>query len=197
MTSFPISVTVVSTGSISIDLEALAAALKPLLAPAPPVPAPSPGTFVWVYKDGVFSWPGDYSWGVKVDYADTVGKPGSKCISVFGIGGFQPYAPNFDLDPSPYKFLTFSLKPTIPNQQWQSAFYAVGDIPMGVPVDVLKFGPAPVVGQWTTYKIPLGVGGYQLPAKHVYKFMIQDQTADQGGNTIPNRWYVDTIGLTA
>jgi hypothetical protein len=176
------------------ELQALAKLVAPLIAQPPVIPPVVPPTgALWVYHDGVFHWGGDYSWGVTIDYKDPVGKPGGTDIAVTGIGGFQPYANNFDFDPAPYKFLTFSLKPTIPNQQWQSHFYAVGDIPMGAMVDVLKFGPVPQVGKWATYTIPLGAAGYQLPAQHVYKFMIQDQTADQGGNTKPNLWYVDEI----
>lgn len=164
----------------------------------PPVPVPAGATFS-VFQNGVFHWGGDYSWGVTLNYKDTAGapKPGPFDIAVTGIGGFQPYATNFDFNPAPYKFLNFSLKPTIALQTWQSAFYAVGDIPVGAVVNVLNFGPTPVVGQWTTYKIPLGLSGYQIPAStHIYKFMVQDQTADQGGFTT-NKWYVDNIYFSA
>ena len=153
-----------------------------------------------IFHDGVFSWGGDYSWGVTIDYKDTAGVPlqGPYDIAVTGIGGFQPFATNYDFDPTPYKYLVFSLKPTVPNQQWQSGFYKVGDIATGVILNVLNYGPAPVVGQWTTYKIPLGAGGYQLtPGTHIYKFMIQDQTADiQGSGYTTNHWYVDGIYFT-
>lgn len=153
-----------------------------------------------IFHNGVFSWGGDYSWGVTLDYKDTSGIPlqGPYDIAVTGIGGFQPFATNYDFDPSPYKYLVFSLKPTLANQQWQSGFYKVGDIATGVILNVLNYGPAPVVGQWTTYKIPLGAGGYQLTSgTHIYKFMIQDQTADiQGSGYTNNHWYVDGIYFT-
>ncbi|MDB6102961.1 MAG: hypothetical protein JWO52_2960 [Gammaproteobacteria bacterium] len=170
--------------------------------PPPPVPPPgSSGAQLWVYQNGTFYWPGDYSWGVKVNYKDTAGGPksGPFDISVTGIGGFQPFATNYDLDVSPYKYLIFSLKPTIANQQWASAFYQIGDVATGVKLNVLNYGPAPVVGQWTTYKIPLGAGGYQIPAGlHIYKFMVQDQTADQSGSGYAtNHWYVDDIHFSA
>ncbi len=158
------------------------------------------GTFQ-VYTNGVFDWQGDYSWGVTINYKDTSGSPlsGPYDISVTGIGGFQPYATNYDFDPSPYKYLVVSLKPTIPNQKWDSAFYAVGDVLTGHGVNVLNYGPAPVVGQWTTYKIPLGAGGYEIPAgTHIYKFMFIDQTADvQGSGYTTNRWYVDNLYFTS
>ena len=154
-----------------------------------------------VYHHGVFKWQGDYSWGVRIDYADKTGAPadGSYDIAVTGIGGFQPFASHYDFDPGPYKYLVFSLQPTIADQQWDSAFYAVGDILTGNLVNVLKYGPPPAVGQWTTYKIPLGAGGYGIPAKtRIYKFMIQDQTADQTGSQYKtNRWYVNDIYFTA
>jgi hypothetical protein len=171
-----------------------------------PTPPPGGGTGssgnqLWVYQNGTFSWPGDYSWGVKVNYKDTTGVPmsGAYDIAVSGIGGFQPFATNFDLDISPYHYLIFSLKPTIRNQQWASAFYQIGDVATGVKLNVLNYGPAPVVGQWTTYKIPLYAGGYGIPAgTHVYKFMIQDETADvQGSGYTTNTWYVDDVHFSA
>ncbi|MDB6104060.1 MAG: hypothetical protein JWO52_4059 [Gammaproteobacteria bacterium] len=169
----------------------------PISAPPPPVPPPVGASFS-VFQAGVFHWGGDYSWGVTLNYRDTAGapRPGPFDIAVTGIGGFQPYATNFDFDPSPYRFLNFSLKPTIAMQTWQSHFYAVGDIAEGALVNVLNFGPTPVIGQWAAYKIPLRLGGYELPASHIYKFMIQDQTADQGGFTT-NKWYVDNIYFSA
>jgi hypothetical protein len=167
----------------------------------PPTGTGTSGTQLWVYQNGTFYWPGDYSWNVKVNYKDTSGGPldGPYDIAVTGIGGFQPFATNYDLDISPYKYLVFSLKPTIANQQWASAFYQIGDIATGVKLNVLNYGPAPAVGQWTTYKIPLGAGGYQIPAGlHIYKFMIQDQTADQSGSGYAtNKWFVDDIHFSA
>jgi hypothetical protein len=163
-------------------------------------PAHPPPERVNVYNQGVFNWQGDYSWGVKVDYRDKSGAPlqGPYDIAVSGIGGFQPFAFHYDFDPSPYRFLVFSLKPTLADQQWDSAFYAVGDVRTGVLVNVLNYGPPPVAGQWTTYRIPLGAGGYEIPAgTRIYKFMIQDQTADQeGSGHKTNRWYIDDIYFT-
>jgi hypothetical protein len=159
------------------------------------------GKTFWIYRKGTFYWQGDYSWGVKVDFRDTSGEPieGRHAIAVTGIGGFQPYAQGNDFDTTPYKYLVFSLKPTIAHQTWDSGFEAVGDVPTGIVVDVLKYGPAPVVGQWGTYKIPLGAGGYQIPfGSHIYKFMIQDQTADQPALGLKtNLWYVDNVALTS
>ncbi len=155
----------------------------------------------WIYHRGSFTWQGDYSWGVKVDYRDASAGPaeGKYAISVSGVGGFQPFAQNNDFDPSRFKYLTFSLKPTLPGQIWDSGFEAVGDVPVGKLISLASYGPKPVPGQWATYKIPLGEGGYQIPhGTHIYKFMIQDQTADQAGTKYKtNLWYVDDIAFTA
>ena len=171
-----------------------------LLVAALPGAAEAANTFL-VYGNGVFHWQGDWSWGVSINYKDTNGAPlsGPYDIGVTGIGGFQPYATNYNFNPSPYKYLVVSLKPTIPNQKWDSAFYAVGDVLTGHGVNVLNYGPAPVVGQWTTYKIPLGSGGYNIPAgTDIYKFMFIDQTADQTNSGYStNRWYVDNLYFAA
>jgi hypothetical protein len=147
----------------------------------------------WVYHKGTFYWPGDYSFSAKALYADKTGQAlnGSNTIKVMisgPWGGFLPYARNWDFDARPYAYLTFSLKPTVPDQRLQVYFQKVGDVPVGKVVNPLDYGPAPVVGQWSTYKIPLsdlGVSGI-----HIYKFAIQDQT---GLDT--NSFYLDDIGF--
>ncbi len=71
---------------------------------------------------------------------------------------------------------------------------------VGVKINVTDYGASPpVIGQWNQYKIPLGAGGYQIPAgTHIYKFMLQDQTANMSGYNGPtNVWYVDNIEFTA
>ncbi len=189
----------------SSNVASIVGSSAPVNNPPPPPPGGggggNSGNQLWVYQNGTFYWPGDYSWSVKVNYKDTSGAPrsGTNDIAVTGIGGFQPFATNFDLDISPYRYLVFSLKPTIRNQQWASAFYQIGDVATGVKLNVLNYGPAPAVGQWTTYKIPLNAGGYGIPqGTHIYKFMIQDQTADVAGSGYStNKWYVDDIHFSA
>jgi hypothetical protein len=102
-------------------------------------------------------------------------------------GGFQPYAPSFNA--TGHKYLVFDLKPTVPNQDWDCMFALAGDKPIGNPVDVLPYGPTPVVGRWATYKIPLSVLGV-LNSTSIYKFFIQDQTGRSS-----NLFYVDNIGF--
>src|SRR5262249_49010443 len=41
-----------------------------------PAPQPTAGTY-WVYHDGVFNWPGDWSWAGRANYKDTAGLPRS------------------------------------------------------------------------------------------------------------------------
>ena len=49
-------------------------------------------------------------------------------------------------------------------------------------------GPAPVVGQWGVYTIPLADLG--VLGTSIYKFAIQDKTG-----LASNVWYVDDVGF--
>jgi hypothetical protein len=174
----------------------------------------------WGYYDGTFNWGGDYSWNVALNYEDTSGEPLSGAhdlkVSLTGQwGGWQPFMCSGVATPLPacvalydyplgdFSYLTFALKPTVANQQWSAQFIAVGDkgIPCnyanpypisGAGVDVLAYGPAPVVGQWATYKIPLSAFcvGPGTSNVNVYKFHIQDQTG-----LASNTWFVDNVGF--
>jgi hypothetical protein len=147
----------------------------------------------WVFHAGTFSWAGDYSAQARPDYRDKSGQAvgGGRDIKVVLTGTwglFQPFAPNWDFDTRGYAFLTFSLKPTQPGQTLQIYFMLVGDKPVGKVVNPALYGPAPEVGKWTTYRIPLedfGVSGL-----HIYKFAIQDQTGKA-----ENTFYLDDIGF--
>ena len=80
------------------------------------------------------------------------------------------------------------LKPTVANQSWSVYFVKVGDIPVGISIDVAHYGPAPVAGKWNTYTVPLvdlGVLGTTI-----YKFAIQDKTGLSN-----NTWDVDNVGF--
>jgi Carboxypeptidase regulatory-like domain len=157
-------------------------------APTPPASGTS-----WVYYNGLFDWPGDYSFVAVPNYTDTSGGPLSgasdiKITITSPYGGWLPYAQNWNFNSAPYTKLTFALKPTVANQQWSVYFVKVGDIPVGIYLDVTKYGPAPVVGQWNTYTVPLldlGVLGTAI-----YKFCIQDKTGLSS-----NVWYVDNVGF--
>jgi hypothetical protein len=158
----------------------------------PPVTTPAAGTS-WVYYNGMFDWPGDYSFVLTPNYADTTGAPlsGTKDIKVVTnspYGGWLPYAQNWSFDSRPYTKLTFALKPTIANQAWQIFFVKVGDVPVGITLDVTKYGPAPVAGKWGVYTIPLADLG--VLGTTIYKFGIQDQSGQA-----PNTWYIDNVGF--
>jgi hypothetical protein len=172
---------------------------------------PTSTSAFWVYQNGVFNWGGDYSSNAMPNYQSTAGNPESGpydiAVTVTGQWGlFQPYAgktvPTWDFNATGYNYLTLDLKPTVANQVWHVYFMQVGDVLIlnqsGQPsvVDVANYGPAPVVGKWATYKIPLsavltqyssGTGVFQTG---VYKFAIQDQTG-----LAQNLWYVDNIGF--
>jgi hypothetical protein len=160
--------------------------------PPPPPPPPVSGTS-WVYYNGVFDWPGDYSFVASPNYADTSGAPLSgphdvKVTLTGAWGGWLPYAKNWSFNSSGYTKLTFALKPTVANQKWYVYFVKVGDIPVGISVDASKYGPAPVVGKWATYTVPLADLG--VLGTTIYKFCIQDQTGLSN-----NTWYVDNVGF--
>jgi hypothetical protein len=153
---------------------------------------PPPGTS-WVYYDGVFDWPGDYSFVATPDYADASGGPLSgpydiKVTLEGAWGGWLPYAKNWDFNSAGYTKLTFALKPTVANQVWQVYFVKVGDVPVGIYLDVTKYGPAPVPGKWATYTVPLSDLG--VLGTSIYKFCIQDLTG-----LSRNTWYVDNVGF--
>jgi len=153
---------------------------------------PATGTS-WVYYNGLFDWPGDYSFVAKADYHDKTGQPlsGKEDVKVTlqgAYGGWLPYAQNWSFNSAPYKKLTFALKPTVANQSWSVYFVKVGDIPVGISIDVAQYGPAPVAGQWNTYSVPLADLG--VLGTTIYKFAIQDKTGLSN-----NTWYVDNVGF--
>ena len=155
-------------------------------------PPPPPGTS-WVYYNGVFDWPGDYSYALTPDYKDTSGGPLSgpydiKVTLDSSWGGWLPYALNWDFNSSGYTKLTFALKPTVANQQWHVYFVKVGDVPVGIYLNVTDYGPAPVPGKWATYTVPLSDLG--VLGTSIYKFCIQDQSGLSS-----NTWYIDNVGF--
>jgi hypothetical protein len=151
----------------------------------------------WVYHNGTFYWPGDWSWSGLANYKDTAGRPRSGTFDIaFNLqgqwGGWQPFAPNRSFSLSPYKYLTLSIKTTVQSQPIHIFFEAANDKPIGTFIDPVQggFGPSPVVGQWTTYKIPLSAFG--VSGATILKFGVQD---DSGGSN--NTFYIDDVGFTA
>ena len=159
---------------------------------------PPPSVF-WVYYNGVYNWGGDYSYEATPNYQDTSGDPleGPYDIAVTinsPWGGFLPYAggtvPLWNFNDVGYTYLTFAFKPTIANQKAQVYFVKVGDIPVGIDINIFsgEYGPAPQPGVWATYKIPLSELGVLNTS--VYKFAIQDMTGTAG-----HVFYLDNIGF--
>jgi hypothetical protein len=121
----------------------------------------------WVYHNGTYSWAGDYS-NVKLNYKDTAGAPQSGtydiAVSSFAYGYAQPYSggsasPEWAADIGAFKYMILDLKPGVANQKWRLNIISrlpQGDVYNNAPVELPgNYGPAPVVGQWATYKIPL------------------------------------------
>lgn len=161
--------------------------------PAVIVTAPPPGA-AWFYFGGQSSFVQDFSYSVSVNYKDVNGAPlsGSNDIAVKisgQWGGFQPvFASNYAWPTTGYSKLTFALKPTIAGESFSTYFTGVGDVNLNCGVDIAKYGPAPTVGQWGTYTIPLA--DLCVSGKAVYKFAIQDKTGKTG-----QTFYLDNIGF--
>lgn len=163
------------------------------------------GATAWVYYNGAMNWGGDWSFAATANYKDTAGVPieGPYDIVITGQqwGGWQPYVSgncqsniSACFDTTPYKYLIFSVKPTVANQGLASGFMSAGDTPDGVVIyDLSSYcsgGGNPPVGQWESCKVPLSA--YGLTDKTILKFMISDQTG-----LASNRWYIDNVGFTA
>lgn len=165
-------------------------------AATPPIivnPPPS-GGIAWGYTNGVFLWAGDFNNAATANYADKVGLPGGTDIAIVLKGQWGEWLPymskTYSYPTSGYTKLVFQLKPTVPNQRWSLYFVGVGDVPLGSScgVDVSKYGPAPQVGVWGSYSVPLA--DLCVLGKSVYKFGLQDQTG-----LAANTWYVYNVGF--
>jgi hypothetical protein len=202
------SVTIPSQ-TVTVVIPAQTIALAPTPTCAPPqvlqnglCATPASGSTFWVYHNGVFAWAGDFSWGVQVDYANAIVKPGSKVIAIKVIGkngGYQPYAQNGAFDTTPYKYFVYCAMPTMAGQVFGTGFAAiddVGDGPNGVsiPANVgisgsTSWGPLPAAGKWGCYKIPLSYFQFNNPS--ILKFSIADGTGYDS-----NQFYLDNVGFT-
>jgi hypothetical protein len=161
------------------------------------------GSTTWVYYNGVFNWPGDWSWDATINYKDIAGAPveGPYDIAVLitagTTGGWQPYInsscqQNISLcfDTTPYKYLLFSLKPTVAGPLWAAHFESAGDTPDGSVANISSYAltaGCPALLQWCSYKIPLSA--FALTDTTILKFSIQDQS----GAAL---FYVDNVGFS-
>lgn len=153
----------------------------------------------WVYHDGRFRWPGDWSWAANAVYTDTSGAPlsGKHDIAVTLTspwGGWLPYAPGRRFDLSPYGYLTLAIKATEPSQSFHVFFEAANDTSIGRGVDPAAehYGPTLVPGEWQVYKIPLEAFNSptsQVAGTVILKFGVQDKSGKAG------KFYVDDVGF--
>ncbi len=168
-----------------------------------------------IYKNGQFNWGGDFAFGGSRDYNDTSGSPQGGIADIkftnSGFGGLLPFSgwlvTTWNMWVGGFNYLYMDLKPT--NASFTFKVYAlrVGDIHIfnaaGVSYNVnpmsLAYGPAPVVGQWSTRKIPLvdfltdwGPSGAGPPVvqRALYKFAIQNDVAANGD------FYADNLRLS-
>jgi hypothetical protein len=179
----------------------------PITPPVTPPVAPPVAGASWVFQNGVFVWGqeggGDYSFALNQsvkpnpNYAAPGGLTGGLCVAVAvnQWGGWLPFYVTKNFDTSPFKFLTYSIKPTIAGQIIATAWNAINDVPDGpsgglvvAAPGMTKYGPVPQPGVWGTYKIPLADFGLTNPV--VQKFSVAS------GNAVPtNLFYVDAVGF--
>jgi hypothetical protein len=163
------------------------------------------GSTLWVYYNGIFNWGGDWSFAAIVNYVDVAGGPIEGLFDVVvnsqQWGGWQPYVnancqSNISLcfNTLPYKYIIFSIKPTVANQIVGVGFMSSGDTPDGPVIEntssYCSGGGNPAIGQWESCKIPLSA--FALTDTTILKFWITDQTGLSS-----NHWYVDNVGFTA
>jgi hypothetical protein len=126
----------------------------------------------WAYYNGIFNWLGDFSFpggSITINYADTAGAPESGPFDINvsftqAHSGFQPFAGKtttaWDMEGGSFGYISMDLKPTLAGQDWE--LFIISRLPPGdvfpwSNVMLSNYGPAPVVGKWATYKIPLSV----------------------------------------
>lgn len=186
-----------------VDVNALAKEVAAILAggtvttPPPVVTPPNTTGAFWLYHDGVFAGPGDYSFGnppFSISYTNpAVGASGSVDVLATGDVGWQPRMPNDSFDTTGYNFVTVSIKPTQVSG-WVSGMEMIGDVALpgsNGAVNILPYGPnPPVVGEWNTYKIPLPLYG-TMPVK-VYKIMFLQQNTP---SPTTNKTEFDNVGF--
>jgi hypothetical protein len=195
--------------SLAIFASTVACSLAPQTVPvagSATVTVPKPD--VVVLSAGKFHWSGNFNYGGSIE-KDAVTDPQGVLSSSFtatalpsGGGGWLPFRSSF-FNTTGYKFLQLTLKPTRAGQSWQLVQPEnPGDIPVpgANSVTVENYGPAPVVGQYGVYKIPLGVGGLNLPVGVTFwKFGLQDQMpyGSQPANAKGNVYYISDARFTA
>ncbi len=190
--NIPVQVTATPTAA-TVSWAAGTATIPVATAPTP-TPTPPPAGTAWGYYNGAWTWAGDFNNQATANYASTAtpALSGSKVIAITlkaAWGEWLPYmSSSFSYPTTGYTKLTLALKPTQAGQKWNIYFVGIGDVDLHCGQDLLRYGPAPVVGQWGVYTVPLA--DLCVLGKNVYKFGLQDQT----GKSV-NTWYVDNAGF--
>lgn len=165
--------------------------------PPPVVVAPPVAGITYMYLNGVKTLAGDFTAnGETTDYnhATSAGYNGGThdilVSSTVPWPYFLPYwAANYMLPNPGYTHLTLALKPSLAGDTFGIHAERVGDQALPA-IELTKYGPVPVAGQWGVYKVPLADLGV-LGDKTLYKVLIQSHLA-----TVPNSYELDAIGFT-
>jgi hypothetical protein len=194
--------TVPVAGSATVTIPA------PVPGPTPPATPPSAAPDVVVLSAGKFHWSGNFNYGGSVEKDAVLDLQGVRSSSFTatalpsGGGGWLPYRSTF-FNTTGYGYLQLTLKPTREGQTWKvTQPENAGDIavPGSTEAIVEQFGPAPIVGQYGVYRIPLGVGGLNLPIGVTFwKFGLQDQMpyGPHPENAKGNVFYISDARFTA
>jgi len=176
----------------------------------------------WVYHNGAYNWQGDFSYpggGIAINYASKDGAPehGPYDISVTDIvgAGFLPYSGNtvtsWDMEGGAFHYLSLDLKPTVVGQDWELFMFSrlpPGDIAPWAQKYLVAggYGPAPTVGKWATYKIPLSdlaigvteftgsISGTNLTVSNIASGVPMSSGGYVLGPKVPNGTYIISNG---
>lgn len=169
-----------------------------------------------IYVDGTEDNPGDWSFGTPapvINYKAGGALDGPFCIEFRSNAQWSGYQPYFKmgadgvtptLPEGALKFLYIAVKGTKDPQKWQMWFESTVDPktnngnnekPVGASIgDLTPYaieGSSVRAGLWVIYKVPMGDGGFKIPAgTTLRKVAIQDDTGDA-----TNVWYVDRFYL--
>jgi hypothetical protein len=214
--NIPLTVTVTPT-QVTIAVAGQSTVVPvPVVAP-PVIPPPTLGSSCnsQVVLSGKSTWTGNFNYGGSQEIDSATAPDGTLAMKILattpmgtdghaGGGGFQPFCQNppnslLVFNTTPFKYLVFVLMPTRAGQTWVSGFEGSGDVTIaggGLTKSVESFGPAPQPNVWATYKVPLGVGGYNLPVgTQALKFNLQDNMTwgSMPQNALGNSYYIKDI----
>lgn len=131
----------------------------------------------WFYMGGTlyaYNASADLSGPNTANYADTTLSPPTGtadiALTLAGANGFlqaPSYSPGtwiYGMEGGGFKYLYFSIKPTVASTQFLLSFHSrgtPGDIGQPfITLDISSYGPAPTSGVWGNYKVPLNDLGF-------------------------------------